>query len=42
MRKCLYIYIQQKLETKNDDVTADVAQCEHSNIKYYASAFSNI
>ena len=26
---------------KNDDVTTYVAQHEHSNIKYYASAFSN-
>ena len=42
MRKCLKIYIKQKLETKNDDVAADVAQCERSKIKCYASAFSNI
>ena len=37
MRKCLKIYIR-KIEKKNDDV----AQCECSNIKCYASAFSNI
>ena len=35
-------YIIKKLETKNDDVAADVAQRERSNIKCYASAFSNI
>ena len=38
IRQCL----KKKLEIKNDDVTADVAQCEHSNIKCYTSAFSNI
>ena len=33
----------RKIEKKNDnDVDADVAQREHSNIKCYASAFSNI
>ena len=42
MFKYIYLYIQQKLETKNDDVTVDVAQCEHSNIKCYVSTFSNI
>ena len=42
MRKCLKIHIKKKLETKNDDVVADVAQCERSKIKCYASAFSNI
>ena len=26
----------------DDDMVADVAQCERSKIKYYASAFSNI
>ena len=32
----------RKIEKKNDnDVYADVAQCEYSNIKRYASAFSN-
>ena len=32
-----------KLERKKDnDVNADVAQREHSNIKRYASVFSNI
>ena len=39
MRKCLKIYIEEKLKTKNDDVTADVAQRERSNIKCYATAF---
>jgi len=29
------------LETKNDDVTADVAQRECNNIKYNVSTFSN-
>ena len=42
MKKCLKIHIKQKLETKNDNVVADVAQCERSKIKCYASAFSNI
>ena len=33
----------RKIEKKNDNnVDADMAQCEHSNIKYYASTFSNI
>ena len=27
---------------KDNDVDANVAQCEYSNIKRYASAFSNI
>ena len=32
----------RKIEKKNDNnVDANVAQCEYSNIKYYASAFSN-
>ena len=26
----------------DNDMDADVAQCEHSNIKCYTSAFSNI
>ena len=30
------------MKTKNDDVAADVAQRERSNIECYASAFSNI
>ena len=35
--------ITRKIEKKKDDVmTADVVQWEHSNIKFYASAFSNI
>ena len=41
MRKCFKKYIK-KIGTKNDDVTADMAQRECSNIKYYALAFSNI
>ena len=33
----------RKIEKKKDnDMDADVAQCEHSNIKRYASTFSNI
>ena len=33
----------RKIEKKKDnDVDSDVAQCEHSNIKCYASTFSNI
>ena len=32
----------RKIEKKNDNnVDANVVQCEYSNIKYYASAFSN-
>ena len=42
MFKYIYIYIYIKLETKNDDVAADVAQCKHKNIKRYALSFSNI
>ena len=42
MFKYIYIYIYIKLETKNDDVAADVAQCKRKNIKRYASSFSNI
>ena len=38
----IYLYIKQKLETKNDDVAADVAQCKRKNIKRYVSSFSNI
>ena len=41
MRKCLKIYIE-KIGNKNKDMAADVAQCERSNIKHYASVFSNI
>ena len=37
-KKC----ILKKLEIKNDDIATNVAQCEHNNIKYYTSAFSNI
>ena len=32
----------KKMEKKNDDMDVDVAQRESSNIKRYASAFSNI
>ena len=33
----------RKIEKKkDDDMDADVAQCEHNNIKRYTSAFSNI
>ena len=33
----------RKIEKKKDnDVDADVAQCEHRNIKRYDSGFSNI
>ena len=33
----------RKIEKKKDnDIDTDVAQHEHSNIKRYASAFSNI
>ena len=42
MRKCLKNIYKKKLETKNDNVTADVAQRERNNIKCYALAFSNI
>ena len=42
MKKNVLKNIYEKLETKNDDVATDVAQCEHSNIKCYSSAFSNI
>ena len=38
----IYIYIYIKLEIKNDDMVADVAQCEYNKIKCYASVFSNI
>ena len=34
--------IFKKEKGKKNDVTADVAQCESSSIKRYASAFSNI
>ena len=33
--------IWEKFEIKNDDVTIDVAQCVHNNIKYYISVFNN-
>ena len=39
MIKNNYRTIEKK---KDNDVDANVAQHEHSNIKYYASAFSNI
>ena len=35
-------YKKKKLETKNDDMGADVAQRECNKIKCYASTFSNI
>ena len=41
MRKCFKKYIR-KIGKKNDDVAANVAQCERSNVECYASAFSNI
>ena len=41
MRKCLK-NIKKKLETKNDDMAADVAQRECNKIKCYALTFSNI
>ena len=34
--------ILKKLEIKNDNVAADVTQCERNNIKCYAWAFNNI
>ena len=41
MRKFIYIYIYiEKLETKNDDVDANMAQRECCKIKCYALAFS--
>ena len=39
MRKCLKIHIKQKLETKNDDVVADMTQYERNNIKCNVSVF---
>ena len=33
--------IWEKFEIKNDDVTIDVAQRVHNNIKYYISVFNN-
>ena len=31
----IYIYIEEKLEAKNDDVATDVAQRGRNNIKCY-------
>ena len=36
----LKIYIR-KIRKKNDDMAANVTQCKCSNIKCYASTFSN-
>ena len=41
MRKC-YIHIGKIGNKKANDVTADVAQLECSNNKYYASVFRHI
>ena len=34
--------LQEIEKRKDDDMVADVAQWEHSNIKFYVSAFNNI
>ena len=39
MRKCLTRYIRKIGNKKDNDVAANVAQLEHSNNKWYASAF---
>ena len=39
MRKCLKKHIGKIVNKKDNDVTADVAQLEYSNNKYYASVF---
>ena len=37
-----YLKIEGNIFFKENDVTADVAQCKSSSIKHYALAFSNI